>query len=58
MKDKLWGWAGILRQDNITYQPPAGAILDGRATVTEEPRPIAHCGHYSPRVRVSGSTIT
>jgi len=29
VKDKLWAWGGILRQENITYQPPAGAILDG-----------------------------
>ena len=29
IKDKLWAWAGILKQQNITYQPPAGAILDG-----------------------------
>ena len=29
VKDKLWIWGGILRQENVTYQPPAGAILDG-----------------------------
>lgn len=29
IKDKLWGWAGLLRQDNVSYQPSAGAILDG-----------------------------
>lgn len=29
IKDKLWAWAGILRQDNISYQPASGAILDG-----------------------------
>ena len=29
IKDKLWAWAGLLRQDNVSYQPSAGAILDG-----------------------------
>lgn len=35
MKDKLWAWAGILRQENVVFQPAAGAILDGTRFVTK-----------------------
>ena len=35
VKDKLWAWAGLLRQENIVYQPASGAILDGTEFVTK-----------------------
>jgi len=35
VKDKLWFWAGYLRQQNTTYQPAAGAILDGTQFLTK-----------------------
>jgi hypothetical protein len=35
MKDKLWFWAGVLRQENVVYQPPNGAILDGTGFQTK-----------------------
>ena len=35
MKDKLWFWAGVLRQENVVYQPPVGAILDGTGFATK-----------------------
>lgn len=35
MKDKLWFWAGYLRQQNAVYQPSAGAILDGTEFLTK-----------------------
>lgn len=34
LKDKLWMWAGGFRQQNVVYQPPAGAILDGTEFLT------------------------
>jgi len=34
VKDKLWVWGGILRQENVVYQPASGAILDGTQFVT------------------------
>jgi hypothetical protein len=35
VKDKLWAWGGILRQENIVYQPASGAILDGTQFLTQ-----------------------
>jgi hypothetical protein len=35
VKDKLWFWAGYLRQQNIVYQPASGAILDGTEFLTK-----------------------
>ena len=35
VKDKLWAWAGILKQENIVYQPASGAILDGTEFLTK-----------------------
>ena len=35
VKDKLWFWAGYLRQQNVTYQPASGAILDGTEFLTK-----------------------
>ncbi len=35
VKDKLWFWGGYLRQENVVYQPPSGAILDGTEFLTE-----------------------
>jgi len=35
IKDKLWWHFNYLRQQNITYQPSAGAILDGTAFLTK-----------------------
>ena len=35
VKDKLWFWAGYLRQQNVTYQPASGAILDGTQFLTK-----------------------
>jgi hypothetical protein len=35
MKDKLWFWAGYLRQQNVVYQPAGGAILDGTEFLTK-----------------------
>jgi hypothetical protein len=35
MKDKMWFWAGYLRQQNVTYQPASGAILDGTEFLTK-----------------------
>jgi hypothetical protein len=35
MKDKLWFWAGYLRQENVVYQPAGGAILDGTEFLTK-----------------------
>jgi hypothetical protein len=35
IKDKLWGWGGLLRQDLVSYQPSAGAILDGTQFVNK-----------------------
>jgi hypothetical protein len=35
MKDKLWFWAGYLRQQNVVYQPASGAILDGTEFLTK-----------------------
>ncbi len=35
MKDKLWFWVGLLRQENTVYQPPSGAILDGTGFLTK-----------------------
>jgi carboxypeptidase family protein len=35
IKDKLWFWAGYLRQENVTYQPASGAILDGTEFLTK-----------------------
>ena len=35
IKDKLWFWAGYLRQENVVYQPAAGAILDGTEFLTK-----------------------
>ncbi len=34
-KDKLWFWAGYLNQENVTYQPSGGAILDGTGFLTK-----------------------
>jgi hypothetical protein len=33
-KDRIWFWAGYLRQQNVTYQPAGGAILDGTGFLT------------------------
>jgi hypothetical protein len=35
IKDKLWFWAGYLRQENVVYQPASGAILDGTEFLTQ-----------------------
>src|SRR6185436_15982597 len=35
VKDKLWFWAGYLRQQNVVYQPASGAILDGTQFLTK-----------------------
>jgi hypothetical protein len=35
VKDKLWFWAGFLRQENVVYQPASGAILDGTEFLTK-----------------------
>jgi hypothetical protein len=35
IKDKIWFWAGYLRQKNVTYQPASGAILDGTEFLTK-----------------------
>jgi hypothetical protein len=35
VKDKIWFWAGYLRQQNVTYQPASGAILDGTEFLTK-----------------------
>ena len=35
VKDKLWFWAGYLRQQNVVYQPASGAILDGTEFLTK-----------------------
>jgi hypothetical protein len=35
MKDKLWFWAGYLRQEGKVFQPPSGAILDGTEFLTK-----------------------
>lgn len=35
MKDKLWFWGGILRQENVVFQPSSGAILDGTGFLTK-----------------------
>lgn len=35
VRDKLWFWAGYLRQQNIVYQPASGAILDGTEFLTK-----------------------
>jgi hypothetical protein len=35
IKDKLWFWAGYLRQQNVVYQPAGGAILDGTEFLTK-----------------------
>ncbi len=35
VKDKLWAWGGILRQENVVYQPASGAILDGTRFLTQ-----------------------
>lgn len=35
VKDKLWWYAGYLRQENETYQRPAGSILDGTGFLTK-----------------------
>lgn len=35
VKDKLWVWGGLLRQENVVYQPASGAILDGTQFVTK-----------------------
>jgi carboxypeptidase family protein len=35
VKDKVWLWAGYLRQQNVTYQPASGAILDGTEFLTK-----------------------
>jgi hypothetical protein len=35
LKDKIWFWAGYLRQQNVTYQPASGAILDGTGFLTK-----------------------
>jgi hypothetical protein len=35
VKDKLWFWAGYLRQENTVYQPASGAILDGTGFLTQ-----------------------
>jgi hypothetical protein len=35
IKDKLWFWGGYLRQQNVTYQPASGNILDGTEFLTK-----------------------
>jgi hypothetical protein len=35
IKDKIWFWAGYLRQENVVYQPSSGAILDGTEFLTK-----------------------
>jgi len=35
VKDKLWFWAGYMRQQNVVYQPISGAILDGTEFLTK-----------------------
>ncbi|MEO8362112.1 MAG: TonB-dependent receptor, partial [Vicinamibacteria bacterium] len=35
IKDKLWAWGGLLRQDLVSYQPSSGAILDGTQFVNK-----------------------
>ncbi len=35
VKDKLWFWAGYLRQQNVVYQPASGNILDGTEFLTK-----------------------
>lgn len=35
VRDRLWFWAGYLRQENVVYQPAGGAILDGTEFLTK-----------------------
>jgi len=35
VKDKVWWYFGYLRQQNVVYQPSAGAILDGTEFLTK-----------------------